>query len=66
MTDGCEWNPGGDRPAYDGDAHHLEARAEVIVGADGQWRLCGSCARLPRFARFRVRKAIVRRTEDAS
>ncbi len=56
--DGCEWNPEGSRPAYDGDAHHREAPATVIVGADGQWRLCTSCARLPVFARFRVRKAI--------
>ncbi len=66
MTDGCEWNPEADRPAYDGDAHHREASAEVIVGSDGKWRLCASCSRLPRFARYRTRKPIVRRAGEAA
>lgn len=63
--DGCEWEPTADRPAYDSDEHSLETPAEIMVGAGAPWLLCASCAELPRFKRFRVRKAIVRR-EDAA
>lgn len=48
----CEWNPDEQRAAYIDDEVH--AKAEVIVGADGHWRLCASCAALPFFAGFRV------------
>lgn len=59
MKDGCEWNPGADRAASsDSDEHYRTTAAEVIVGANGQWRLCASCAALPQFKRFRVRRKI--------
>ena len=56
--DNCEWNPSENRAAYDIDDHYLNTPARVIVGADGQWRLCESCAALPRFKRFRKRVPI--------
>ena len=52
-TNPCEWNWEAGRPAYYNDPWH--ACATWIVGADGQWRLCDACAKLPRFRRFRVR-----------
>lgn len=63
-TDGCEWCPDADRPSYGGDKHYETTPAEVMVGAGTPWRLCASCAKLPRFARYRTRRAIVRRTES--
>lgn len=57
LDDPCEWNPDEGRACYEDEAH---ARAEVIVGANGRWRLCTSCAKLPEFRRFRVRLPIVR------
>lgn len=56
----CEWNPDADRPGLTGDRYHDDA--SVLVGSDGAWRLCASCAGLPRFARFRVRRPIARRS----
>ena len=57
LIDPCEWNPVEGRPAQtDKDTH---AAADYIVDADGQWRLCVECARLPVFRRFRVRKKIL-------
>ena len=56
--DGCEWNPSNDSPAYDTDEHYRNTDATMLVGADGQWRLCDSCAKLPRFNEFRTRKRI--------
>lgn len=66
-SDLCEWDPERDRasqgdPVYGDPA--LKWRnytgcpnlADVIVGADGKWRLCESCAALPTFKRWRVRK----------
>lgn len=58
VGDGCEWNPGADRPARAGDAHNSTTPAALLVGADGNWRLCALCAALPRFRRFRRRKPI--------
>jgi hypothetical protein len=54
-ADPCEWNPVEGQPAYDNEVH---ARAAVIVGANGKWRLCESCAALPEFAKYRKRKKI--------
>lgn len=54
--DGCEWFPAEDRPARMDDVPH--AVATVSVGANGAWHLCASCAALPRFKRFRVRKQL--------
>lgn len=50
----CEWNPQLDRPAFVDD-EELHGEATVMVGSDGKWHLCASCAALPRFARFKQR-----------
>lgn len=63
----CEWDPDRDRPAqglpvtqcgrtlrwtdYTGCSNPME----LVVGSQGEWRLCASCAALPRFRRFRRR-----------
>jgi hypothetical protein len=65
MVDGCEWSPGDNRPAWTIDRHHRETPATIIVGADGQWRLCDACAALPRFRRYRTRKKIDREHFEA-
>jgi hypothetical protein len=54
-NDPCEYNPTAGRAAFD---HETHAPAEFIVGAQGQWRLCGKCAALPEFKKFRTRKPI--------
>ena len=51
----CEYNPKEHRAAYENEVH---ARADFIVGANGQWRLCKECTRLPEFRRFKVIKQI--------
>lgn len=51
----CEFFPVEQRAAWD---HEVHAEAEVIVGANGQWRLCKACAALPFFNRFRNRREI--------
>jgi hypothetical protein len=58
----CEWNPTADREAFEGDPPHGEAT--VMVGADGKYHLCDACARLPRFARYRVRRPLGRRVPE--
>ncbi len=55
LFDGCEWNPRANRPSWDDEHHYETTPAEVIVGHKGDWRLCASCAALPRFNRYRVR-----------
>lgn len=55
LADSCDWNPEEDRMALRGEHH---AAVEVIVGATGQWRLCASCAALPEFDRYRVRREV--------
>lgn len=62
IDDGCEWDPVGARPARTSDDHYEQTPADLIVGADGAWRLCSSCAALPVFGRYRVRRPIVRST----
>lgn len=63
MSDGCEWNPAKGRAATSHCRHYLDTRSEVIVGANGEWRLCRSCAESPAFKRYRVRRPILwRRT----
>lgn len=64
MSGGCEWNPDEDRPAWNTDEHHCTVQAEVLVGADGQWRLCSPCSRLPKFRAFRTRRPLRDRTSD--
>lgn len=57
---GCEWDPERNDLAFGTDHHHQTSPATMIVGANGQFRLCDSCAALPRFKRFRVRKPVRR------
>jgi hypothetical protein len=57
-VDDCEWDPATDRPAPVGIECH--ARAELIVGAKGEWRLCRSCADLPHFKKYRKRVEVRR------
>lgn len=52
FPDPCEYNPDEARAAYGCEVH---AAAELIVGANGKWRLCAACAALPAFKRFRRR-----------
>lgn len=56
VADACEWNPVESRGAYDTDTFH--SHAQVLVGANGTWRLCATCARLPVFSRYRRRDPI--------
>ncbi len=53
--DPCEYNPDKKQAAYWDEVH---AEAELVVGADGQWRLCKVCAALPFFNRFHTRRRI--------
>lgn len=54
VSGSCEWETAADRAAKCDDVFH--AHAKVIVGANGQWRLCAECASLARFARFKKRR----------
>lgn len=58
--DGCEWNPTLNRGSWDNDKHYKTTKAELLVGANGDWRLCKSCSELKRFKRFRIRKPITK------
>jgi hypothetical protein len=58
MSD-CEWNPAENRPAFEGDPSHGEA--VMMVGVDGKWHLCASCASSETFKRYRVRRPLTRR-----
>jgi hypothetical protein len=55
-VDDCEYDPDL-RQAKVSDKYH-RVPATVIVGADGQWRLCDACAALPVFRRFKNRQPI--------
>lgn len=46
---GCEWNPRTNQPAHSQDAHHRRSRAAFRVGLTVEWRICGRCAKLPKF-----------------
>lgn len=54
----CEWDPTRGEPALAREPSH--AWSEVSLGAKGEWHVCRSCAALPRFKRFRVRKDLKR------
>ena len=58
IPDRCEWDP--ELAVAAGLDSGCQRPAAVIVGADGQWRLCSECAALPTFKRFKRRKTIVR------
>lgn len=53
VPDGCEWSPTRNAAAYADDPHLLSTPATVLVGSDGNFRLCADCAALPRFLRFK-------------
>ncbi len=55
QPDPCEWDPEHGRPAHVDDAPHGDATVSL---GDGQWHLCASCAALPAFDRFTVRKPL--------
>jgi len=57
QSDGCEWDPAANRWARAGDEHNATTAAQVMVGQQA-FRLCKSCAALPRFKRLRKRKPI--------
>jgi len=54
----CEWDPVNNRAA--GTSGHFGCLNDAVwsIGAKGDWHLCASCARLPRFARYTVRKPL--------
>lgn len=58
MKTQCEWNPLEDRTAYI-DEH--DAEAEFIVGSKVNYFLCGKCANLPFFKRYRYRKELLKK-----
>ena len=51
--DPCEWDPQNNRPALTLPGSGCQNPAAVIVGANGKYRLCGACAALPFFGRFK-------------
>jgi len=55
MSD-CEWDPMLGEPAKVGRG--CPNKAALSVGAHGEWHLCRSCAALPRFKRYKVRKPL--------
>ena len=62
----CEWDPKHNRAARVLGRHRSDDvivegcpnEATICVGANGQWHLCESCAELPEFRRFRIRKPL--------
>ena len=54
----CEYNPEKRRARFEGEP--CRNLSEWVVGANGQWRLCGECSHLPAFNRFRRRTRIKR------
>lgn len=56
MTELCEWNPEAGRGSYEGEG--CPNPAAVSVGHQGSWHLCDSCAALPRFKRYKVRRRL--------
>ena len=58
VCDPCEWLPSEDRALVVGENGH--APAELLVGRQGQWRLCRECAELPLFNLFKKRVEVRR------
>jgi hypothetical protein len=58
IPDGCEWDPETGTAALACDRHAMTTPATVIVGSNGAWRLCDSCAALPEFRRLRRRVCV--------
>jgi len=57
----CEYDPETKQAAYTGNNHAI---ATVLVGSNGKWRLCESCAALPEFRRFTKRRTITWKLEN--
>lgn len=60
----CEWNPVYGEPAWGSpfpNAGECPNEATVVLGAEVAWHLCASCAKLPRFRRFAVRRELERK-----
>lgn len=55
----CEYNPVTHGPAclppLPGDCKN---EADLMVGAKGEWHICATCAALPEFKKFRVRRPL--------
>jgi hypothetical protein len=51
----CEYNPVEKRACFE---HEVHANADCIIGHNGHWRLCDSCANLSEFKKFKIRKKI--------
>jgi 5-methylcytosine-specific restriction endonuclease McrA len=69
MTRLCDWNPEEDAPVNPhshgvGSVGRWQGEpgcpnpATLVLGSRGEWRLCESCADLPRFSRFKVRLSV--------
>lgn len=67
----CDWDPKRSVPAervavpiFGGKFAMMDEQrgckndAELLVGGNGAWRLCRSCARLPEFNQYRNRRPI--------
>jgi hypothetical protein len=59
----CEWDPSGDGPAMESADRTLRTgcpnEAMLLLARNGDdWHLCGECADLPRFIKWRVRKPL--------
>jgi len=53
-AEACEWDPDTGEAAVVGGG--CKNPATVVLGAVGEWHLCESCAALPVFKRFKVRR----------
>jgi hypothetical protein len=55
----CEYNPVTRGPScippLPGDCKN---DATLMIGAKGEWHICASCAALPEFKKYRVRRAL--------
>lgn len=70
QKDFCEWNPAEGEPStyahINGplpkkiDYYGCQNTSTQIIGHNGKWRLCDSCAALPEFKKYRKRKEIIR------
>jgi hypothetical protein len=56
MTMRCEWDPEAGQGRYEGEG--CPNPATVAVRHQGIWRLCDSCAALPRFKRYKVLRRV--------
>lgn len=70
MPDRCEWNPVLHQAAYDPPSpDDCPNQAELIVGANGAWRLCRRCweqDRAEHFWRYRVIREIRTKPSEIS